>query len=807
MSEENKSLEKHEPNADESSLFVRPVTTPRLSSLSDDYGYNNFAQESHGEGLHMRELWRMLRKRKYLVLAIAAAITMLVTIEIHRTPSTYRAAAQIEVVKDTGTTVVSTKDFVVQADDSDNINTKLVIIKSRPLLEDVVVNLKLDQNPKFFDATRKRTINEAIGDILHKITGGLFGSAIQDNEDDKPTLIDRPEEESKRLAPYVSALKNRVSVQLLKDTRVIEIAFEHSDPRLAATVVNSLAKNFIDRSYERKLLNYNETSEWLKHSTGELRAQVQKAEQKLADYTRANGIYATEGKENLTTEKLSEMSSQVMKAETDRVLKQSLYEEVKQGRVAQLPDAFSDPKGGKLQEELGKLEVEASELSVKYGPDNPRVAQVQLKIKTLKDQLKDTRGNLELKLKADYERAVRDELSLKNGLAKAKAEAVVQNQNSIQFDILKKEVETATQLYTDFLNKTNQANLAAAEQHKNLRVIEPAEVPVVPIGPQRLRTSLLGLLVSLVIGVGLAFFLEYLDNTIKNVEDVHRIAQLPTLAVIPAINEASARAMKQASRKQLIGESAEATANGNGSLMPISHNGVAKSAAGMPDHLVSVMEAYRMLRTSVLLSTAGNPPKVILFTSGQPGDGKTTTSVNTAISLAQLGSSVLLIDADLRRPTVHRAVRVDKNRGLSTYLSSRARLDEVIQHSRIPNLDVIACGPIPPNPAELVASERMRQLLTLAAEGYEHVIIDSPPLTSVTDPVILSTMVDGVILVVQAGRSTRDIVRRARLELQNVGAKVFGVVLNNFDMKREGYTSDYGAYYRSSEERSEASGR
>jgi capsular exopolysaccharide synthesis family protein len=219
------------------------------------------------------------------------------------------------------------------------------------------------------------------------------------------------------------------------------------------------------------------------------------------------------------------------------------------------------------------------------------------------------------------------------------------------------------------------------------------------------------------------------------------------------------------------------------------------------------MEAYRMLRTSVLLSTAGNPPKTILFTSGQPGDGKTTTSVNTAISLAQLGSSVLLIDADLRRPTVHRAVRVDKMRGLSTFLSSRAQLDEVIQPSRIPNLDVIACGPIPPNPAELVASERMRQLLTLAAECYEHVIIDSPPLMSVTDPVILSTMVDGVILVVQAGRSTRDIVRRARLELQNVGAKVFGVVLNNFDMKREGYSSDYGAYYRSMEERSEASGR
>jgi polysaccharide biosynthesis transport protein len=806
MSDENKTPEKHE-TADEA-LLVRPVTTPRLSSLSDDYGYNNFTQDQPTEGLHMRELWRILRKRKWLVLALAGIITTLVTIEIHRTPSTYRATAQIEVAKDTGTTVVSTKDFVVQADDSDNINTKLVILKSRPLLEDVIVKLKLDQNPRFFDATRKRTVSEAMADILHKLTRGAFGSAIQEAEPNQSTLAELPEEESARLAPYVNSLKNRLKVEILKDTRVIEISFDHSDPYLAATVVNNLAKNFIEHNYEHKLQSFNETSEWLQRATRDLKAQMQKAEQALTDYTRANGIFATEGKENLTTEKLSEMHSQVMKAETDRILKQSLHEEVKQGRVAQLPDAFSDQKAAKLQEELGKLEVLAAELNVKYGPENFRVIEVQQKIQTLKGQLKSSSSMLEEKLKADYERAVRDELSLKNALAKAKAEAVVQNQNSIQYDILKKEVETATKLYTDFLQKTNQANLAVHEQHRNLRVIEPAEVPAMPIGPQRLRTILLGLLVSLVIGAGLAFFLEYLDNTIKNVEDVHRIAQLPTLAVIPAINEASARAMKQASRKQLSGmsETAESEGNGTGALTP-AVNGAMSRVAGMPDHLVSVMEAYRMLRTSVLLSTAGNPPKVILFTSGQPGDGKTTTSVNTAISLAQLGSSVLLIDADLRRPTVHRAVRVDKSRGLSTFLSSSVKLDEVIQPSRIPNLDVLPCGPIPPNPAELVASERMRQLLSLAAECYEHVILDSPPLMSVTDPVILSTMVDGVILVVQAGRSTRDIVRRARLELQNVGAKVFGVVLNNFDMKREGYSSDYGSYYRSIEERSEARGR
>lgn len=801
MSEDNKSLEKFEP-ADES-LLVRPVTTPRLSNLSDDYGYNNFTDDAQqSEGVYMRELWRILRKRKWFILALAGIVTSLVTIEVHRTPSIYRAKAMIEVTKDVGATVVSTKDFVVQSDDTDNLNTKLIVIKSRPLLEDVVVNLKLDQKPTFLKATAKRSFSEALGDILHRVTRGAVGVPMPEVTDAKPTFADRPEAETARLAPYVAVLKNTLNVSALKDTRVIEISLDHTDPQLAAAVVNAVAKNFIERSFERKTERFTDTSEWLKSSTAELKAQVQKAEQSLADYTRQNGIFTTEGKESLTSEKLSELHTQVMKAETDRLLKQSLYEEVRQGRVAQLPDAFSDPKTTKLQEEIGKLEVQSSEMSVKFGPDNPRVAEVQQKLETLRSQVKDTRGTLSEKLRADYERAIRDELSLKNALAKAKAEAVQQNQNTIQFDILKKELDTAKELYTDFLQKTNQANLAKAEQSNNLRFIEPAEVPTSPEGPQRLRTILLGLLVSLVLGMGLAFFLEYMDNTIKSVEDVHRIAGLPTLAVIPAISQASARTVKQVNRQQLT-SGAEPEEAETGALVTTAASTTTTSLTKAPlvtDHLASVMEAYRMLRTSVLLSTAGSPPKTIMFTSGQPGDGKTTTSVNTAVSLAQLGSSVLLIDADLRRPSVHRALRVDKTKGLSTLLSSnQVELDEVVQRSRIPKLDVIACGPIPPNPAELIASERMRQVLARAAEQYDHVIVDTPPLISVTDPVILSTMVDGVILVVQAGRSTRDIVRRARLELSNVGAKVFGVVLNNFDMKREGYSSDYSYYshYRS----------
>jgi polysaccharide biosynthesis transport protein len=294
-------------------------------------------------------------------------------------------------------------------------------------------------------------------------------------------------------------------------------------------------------------------------------------------------------------------------------------------------------------------------------------------------------------------------------------------------------------------------------------------------------------MLALSAGIGLAMFLEYIDNTIKTVEDVSRYVQLPALSVIPPIGLVAPRGMLSSKGAKKL-KSLPASVNGNGA-----ENANAAQLVA-PDSRSSAAEAYRILRTSVLLSSAGKPPKTILVTSGQPGEGKTTTAVNTAISLSQLGASVLLIDCDMRRPSAHKVLGVDNMRGLSTYLSRNMNVDGLIQKLQMPNLSFIPCGPIPPNPAELISSERMKRLLADLTERYDHVILDSPPLMNVTDPVILSTMVDGVILVVHGGKSTRDVVRRARHDLDTVNAKVFGVVLNNVDLRREGYDNYY--YYR-----------
>ena len=474
-------------------------------------------------------------------------------------------------------------------------------------------------------------------------------------------------------------------------------------------------------------------------------------------------------------------------------MKQSLYEEVKAGRVSQLPESFADPRMAELQKKLGDLEATYSQLNVTFGPKHPRVIETTEQIATIKRQLEDSRKSLEAKLKADYERSIRDEGSLDGALSIAKSEAAQQNQAGIQFNILKKNVDIANSLYTEFLQKTNQAKIQEHEQHSDTKMIDPPQVPVSPIAPNRLRTILIGFAVSLLAGIGLALFLEYLDNTVKTVEDVSRYAQLPALSVIPAIKGRRPRALTAGSNGKKQTKSG-LTLNKN--------NGLNLEQLPLLDARSSVAEAYRVLRTSVLLSSADKPPKTILVTSGQPGEGKTTTVINTAISLAQLGASVLIIDCDLRKPSVHKVLGVDHVVGLSTYLARRAEIDDVIQKLPIPNLSVLASGRIPPNPAELISSSRMKEMLVLLSERYDHILIDSPPLLKVTDPVILSTLVDGVMLVVHGGKSTRDVVRRTRQELSGAGAKIFGVVLNNVDASQDGYEHYYYDTYSDYEQES-----
>ena len=386
-------------------------------------------------------------------------------------------------------------------------------------------------------------------------------------------------------------------------------------------------------------------------------------------------------------------------------------------------------------------------------------------------------------LNTRYQQSLERERSLRQSFEQQRAQTLNQNEAAINYRIIQQEIETNKTLLNGLLQGAKENDVVLAGKPNNISIVDYALTPESPVGPNRTRTIIVAFFLSIGFGLGLALFLEYLDDTVHSTEEVERVLHLPALAVIPAVGSAARRPV-------LSGLTALQRQNGN------NHNEQSELLMNI-DGRSPLAEAYRHLRTSVLLSTAGRAPKSLLVTSSLPGEGKTTTAVNTAISLAQTGASVVIIDADMRRPRLQSIFDLHGTEGLSSILSSETDESEMlalIRTDETTGLNILTSGPIPPNPAELLGSDQMRRLMATLQARYTHVVIDSPPISSFTDGVLIASMVDGVLLVVHGGRSSRHIVRRSKQLLNDVGAKVFGVVLNNVNLQSHDYYY-YQSYY------------
>jgi len=387
----------------------------------------------------------------------------------------------------------------------------------------------------------------------------------------------------------------------------------------------------------------------------------------------------------------------------------------------------------------------------------------------------------------EYHTALRREKLLSQALDAQKVQADALNENSIHYNILKHQVETDKQLYDGLLQRMKEAGVSAGLQSNNIHVIDPAHVPGAPYSPNKSRNLSLALVIGLMLGTGLAFFIEHLDNSVRTPEDVDRYIQLPSLGVIPALSSVGSG---RHSKVKLLGAAAKVGGNGSNGALP---TGIEVITYHDARSLIS--EAYRNLRTSVLLSSgAGYPPKVLLVTSSRRAEGKTTTAVNIAVTLAQTGGRVIVLDCDMRNPRIGRIMGMGNKSGMSTFLSGNSNLSDLIQKSEIPNLFAVTSGPVPPNPAELVGSARMKQALAFLAASFDHIVIDSSPVLGVTDARILAPAVDGVILVIKGGETPREAVRRTKRLLQEVHGHLIGTVLNNVDIRSADYYY-YSRYY------------
>jgi len=774
----------------------RPIEPPQ----SYNYGVDPNAEHE----VHLLDYWRAIRKRLWLVIGIVALVTMLAVVYVARKPDLFEAQSRVQVdLEESGNLVNNTRPIYGPTDDPIYFNTQLQILVSPGLMRRVVRTLDLEHNPDFFKGAQRQSTWQT---LLRMVGLGSKPVEVPRQPDQLPLTTSVAQataredlNEAKRLAPYVNTILAGLKVDPVKETRgyyketrLIDIKFTHTDPSVAEKVVNAIAEVYVFSNLEKRTEANSTTGDFLQKRIAELQQQIRTSEERLVNYAKNNQIISLDPNQNTVVERLAGLNQQLLQAENERKTAEAAY------NAAKVPDAANAlvDDGGKqnadLEAKLIELRQKRALLLVDATEEAPEVKEVDQQITELDKQLKDQRSRksatLLTNLNTRYQQALEREQSLRKAFEQQRAQTLSQNEAAINYRIIQQEIETNKSLLNGLLQGAKENDVVLAGKPNNISIVDYALTPDTPVGPNRTRTVIAAFFLSIGLGLGLALFFEYLDDTVHSTEEVERVLHLPALAVIPSVGSAARRrVLSGKSKTTALQRGSNGNGNGNGNselLMNV-------------DSRSPLAEAYRHLRTSVLLSTAGRAPKSLLVTSSLPGEGKTTTAVNTAISLAQTGASVVIIDADMRRPRLQSIFDMHGQLGLSSILSSDANEGDMLSMVREDpesGLSVLTSGPIPPNPAELLGSDQMRRLITTLQANYTHVVVDSPPVSSFTDGVLISTMVDGVLLVVHGGKSSRHIVRRSKQLLNDVGAKIFGVVLNNVNLQSHDYYY-YQSYY------------
>jgi len=690
--------------------------------------------------------WHILVKRVATIITATVVVSVLTAIYSFKMQPIYKATANIEV--ETNYPQLQTLSEVYRQapqEDYSFLTTQIQVLQSDSLAWTTMEQLGLDRVEP-----QSSSLSNASGQSPAQIAGA-------------------------RKTALIAEFKDGLNVEPLKDSRILSVSYQSGNPELAANAANQLVNNYIESNFQERSDFTGRASRGMETQLQELKAKMEKSQEALVTYERQNLIVNMGGdKGTINDQRLEQLNKDFGTAESDLIQKQSLYELAK-ANEAQVGIIVQNEVLQHLEERYSDLKASYQDALGQYGPNFPKVIRLHDQMTQMQTLMENARKQAIAKVHNDYLAALSREKLLGDALAREKTEVGALNQRMIEHNIMKREFEINQQLYESLLQRLKDATLAASLQVTNVQIIDPASIPVHPISPNRKRNITAGLLVGLILGITLAFVQEALDSSVRTTEEAERIVNAPALAVIPAESNGS-------KRKQLAG---------GRTLSPVGPTGVGLAVLKHPSSPLS--ESFRSLRTSVLLSTAPRPPQTLLVTSAQAGEGKTSVASNLAMSFAQRGGPVLIVDADLRRPAVAKTLGVSNEKGLSSFLTGAHSLDDVlIQYEPVPNLWVLPAGPRPPDPAELLSSHMMEGTLKDLMKRFVHIVIDSPPLLLVTDAVVLSAMVDGVILVVASGTTARGALARAHRILENAGSRVLGMVLNKVDMRFDTY---YGTYY------------
>jgi capsular exopolysaccharide synthesis family protein len=725
-------------------------------------------EENTQDRIDLRDYLRVVLKRKWTIITVFAVTVITVMIHAFTATPIYKATTRLIIDKENPNVVSIQEVMAVDASGTDYYQTQYKIIESRSVAAEVIRRMRLEENEEFSPKPKDdliSNITRSIAEAFASWKDRLFSLF----KTDKPSHAGEEQEEVDH--KLVSAFINRIEVTPIRNSRLVDISFEAKDPSLTARITNTLAAAFIDQNLETKLKAVQDAVKWLHTRIEEERKKVEKAEQALLKYKEKHDIITdfSSDVEKVTAQKLAQLNTQVVEAESKRVEAETRYQQAAAlSGAPDMLDSIPEVLNNDLIRQIKAMEVDLykrmSELSKKYGEQHPQMQAIESELKTLQKRKAQEMTRVINSLRSEFKVAEAREKSLKASLEKQKRESLDLNQKAIEYTVLQREAESAKQMYDLLIKRFKETSLTEDMRTGNIRIIDRAQVPKAPVRPKKTLNLLLAVLLGMISGVGLAFFFEYLDNTIKLPEDIQRYLRVPYLGPVPAM-----------------------ALNGS----PESREKPELVALHSPKSTAS--EAYRGIRTGILFSSAEKQPQALLISSAAPQEGKTSTALNLAVSMAQAGGKTILLDCDMRKPSLHKILGYPRDKGMSSILVGNCELRDAVITTQVPNLDIIPCGPIPPNPSEILGSPKMSKLIEFLRKSYSKIIIDSPPITAVTDAVVLGRLVDGTVLVIRAGDTPREIVKNGLSQLKGVNSPVLGAILNGVDMDRDGYY--YYQYY------------
>lgn len=783
---------------DQSSAPIQPYTV----DSDPGYGYEFYAPTAGNEVSQKKQLLRffsILRKHWHLIVGTVLVITTLVILYEAQRPDFYVAVARVQVNNEnnpaaTGSVILN------PGNDPAYFTTQLRIMEGSGLLRRVAKAIDLEHNDKFAHPNKGQKLN-AIQNVLKMF--GLYEPAQSEisESDTQPNLLELTPEaltdldkEAEKLAPFVNKIKKGLSVMPVKDnrtankeTRLIEVGFTHGDPGVAAKIANAIADTYVLQNLERKVETNATASEFLQKRVAELQSQIRESEERLINYSRDNQIISLDASQNTVVQRLGDLNTKLGIAENELISAEAALRAANENPMSGAAAENNDPRTAGLQSQLTTLKQQLAQLKTEYTDEWPEVQKLQKQIALIENELKSNKKRAQDTKASQLQQAYREASvkvrDLRADFERQKGAVLAQNQAAINYRIIQQEIDTNRALLTDLLQKSKETEVILNGTPNNVLVADRALAPRGPAGPQRTKEVMIAFVVSIFLGIGLAFLVNWLDDTIRVFDDVEAKLGTPVIGMIPGIHQGMVKRL-MSPRRQLNGNSD----GGRGSAI-------------VPNDFDQplVREAFNQVRTSLLLSTSGSGPKTILVTSGQPSEGKTLTSLNLAKCLAEMGGKVLLIDADLRCPKMHLINGFDNSKGLGDLLTMNGsaidNIDSMIIEDIASNLDLMTSGRAIPSPATLFSMGKMRDIIEKLGETYKYIVIDSPPALYFADSVLLAADVDSVLLVGRVNFSSSEILSLAKKKLMDVNANIVGIVLN--DIPISGYQYYDSEYYSS----------